>query len=275
MHGELVTILTSVGWDKVEGHLLKAVQGTFGDLAEAIILKGSLVKKDFIPYFSDVDLHVFINSTAMAGPMVPKLEYCLEFQARFGDLDPEEFGASQFQIYFLDVDDYPHNWTPPLPGTYKVIWGSIDIPLPTEEFMCEQAHLYMQKLPFQVQGIMHRFADKPHRGIAPLVRLLGVFLKPSAYAVATLLGCDPIGIWTKPLGKVLAIIEPAVGISRLGEFYQGVHPWQHVREQPEKLRHLFGLGVRCSNALAKIYDDADWGRLSWSTSQLKSHSSNP
>ena len=272
---EPVQILTPAGWREVGEHLLSAVQEIFGELAEAIILKGSLVKGDFIPYFSDVDLHVFAQSAAMEGPMVPKLEYCLEFQSRFGDLDPEEFGVSQFQVYFLDIDDYPRNWTPPLPGTYRVIWGAVDIPLPTEEFMCDQAHLYMRNLPFQVQGLIHRFIDKPDTGIAPLVRLLGVFLKPAVYELATLLGHDPIGIWTKPLDEVLAITESALGVNSLGEFYQGVRPWQYVREQPDKLRHLFGLGVRCSDALAQLYNDADWGRLSWPPPRRGSHGFTP
>ena len=263
MQEEPVPILTTAGRKKVEECLIAAVQGTFGDLGQAILLKGSLFKGDFIPYFSDVDLHVFVQSAAMQGPMIPKLEYCLEFQARFGHLDPEEFGVSQFQVYFLDANDYPRNWTPPLPGTYRVIWGAIDIPLPTEEFMYAQAHLYLRSLPFQVEGLMHRFIDKPNTGTAAMVRLLGVFLKPAAYTVATLLGYDPIKIWTKPLEKVLAIVEPALGINSWSQFYQAVQPWQNVREQPDMLRKLFEIGIRGSDALTDLYDTAEWGRSRW------------
>jgi hypothetical protein len=263
MENEQVLILTSAGRRRVKDHLLAAVQGAFGELAQAILLKGSLHKGDFIPYFSDLDIHVFIQSPAMQGPMTPKLSYCLEFQARFGDLDPEEFGVSQFQVYFLDPDNYPGNWTPPLPGTYEVLWGNYEpVMVPSWDVLSGNAHSFLQDIPRQLDNLMHRFIDKPNNQIAGLVRLLGVYLKPAAYETATLLGYDPVKIWTKPLPKILKIVEPVLDDNSWSLFYQGLQPWQEVRTQPDLLRKLFGIGVSGLEHLVQLYATSEWGKES-------------
>lgn len=262
MEDKQALILTAQGRSRVEKHLLAAVQGTFADKAQAILLKGSLHKGDFIPYFSDLDIHVFIQSSAMQGPMTPKLSYCLEFQERFGDLDPEKFGVSQFQVYFLDADNYPTSWTPPLPGTYGVIWGKYEPSVPSWGFMVDRAHSLLQDIPGQIDSLMHRFIDKPNDRIADLVRLLGVYLKPAAYEVAILLGYDPIKIWTKPLPMAIKLVEPVLEDNSWSVFYQGVQPWQEVREDPVLLRKLFAVGVSGLERLVRSYDTAEWGKES-------------
>lgn len=82
------------------------------------------MKGDFIPGYSDLDLHAFVDPEALISGRTPKLEYTLRFQEATGRLEPQDVRVSQFQIYFLRADRTMEDWTPPVPGSYVVVYGT-------------------------------------------------------------------------------------------------------------------------------------------------------
>lgn len=238
-------ILTKPGQEEVIQHLRQSLSASFGSLAKSVLLKGSLHKGDFIPYFSDMDIHVFVASEAMLAPLVPRLSYSLAFQEHFGTLEPECYGVSQFQVYFIDAENYPQEWTPPLPGTYQTLLGSPpQLALPTKEQMQQRAADFLDDIPRQAGKLIGRFVDKPDRGVAPVVRLLATMLKPAAYQIAILCGQDPFRVWCRPLREILEVVEPRVGVRGWSDFYNGVQDWPAVRCRGGQLRKLFTLGIQ-------------------------------
>lgn len=243
---QVAPILTDDGRREVLQHLKEALEYAFGSRILCVLLKGSVCKKDFIPYFSDCDIHVFASSEVMAGERAPKLPYALRFQKAFGSIDPEAYGVSQFQVYIIDAKRYPPDWTPPLPGTYQVVMGCKQPlwPMPDARTLYSSARVFLDALPRQIETFTVRFLDKPHERLGGVVRLLWTLMKPAAYQSAVVLGEDPISVWCSPLQEILAVVEPKTGCNGWSQFVAGVQPWQQVRNDPGRLRQLFALGIQ-------------------------------
>lgn len=78
--------------------VVSACRTVYRDSLVCVTLKGSTVKGDFIQNYSDFDFHVFIKPEAMDGEKTPKIESAIKFQKLIGNTNPQDFGASQFQI---------------------------------------------------------------------------------------------------------------------------------------------------------------------------------
>lgn len=234
--------------------IIAAGRKAFGDHFRGAILKGSAYKGDFIPYFSDYDIHTFIDDAAMAGPRLPIVEHALAFQEAFGDVNPHDYQVNQCQIYFIAWNRYPRDWVKPLPGTYTVIYG--DLPPGFNDFTEIERELYIRKSHEDIrvyarhcEGLIDRMVDKPNTGLPPLARLAGTFLKPMSYMVATVAGHDPEYVWKLPLADVLAIAEPlACPDGLISEYFAQVQPWT---PEPDRARRLIRLAY---DAAHQIYD---------------------
>lgn len=240
--------------EELSSRVLDAATHVLGDGLLAAVGKGSAYKGDFVPYYSDFDIHLFVDSTRV--PMIdgrtPALRPAVAFQAAMGAIDPESYGVNSIQVFWVDGRNYPEDWTPPLPGTYWLIYGELpdELRLPSEESMRQKAIQFFPWARKQARALIGRFLDKPNHAIAPLVRLLGTHLKPAAYQGAILLGANPYDVWCKPLAEVVAQVErtwlPQQGVTR---FFREVWEWERVRHDPPRLRTLFKLGVETTEAL--------------------------
>lgn len=241
------------------GLLLAAGLEVFGDGLVTAILKGSAVKGDFVPGYSDFDMHLFLRSSVV--PMVdgrtPALDRALAFQAAMGGLDPEAFGVSTIQVYFLDGPNYPSDRTPPIPGTYELVYGSLppDLPQPQPDEIVTKARSFFPWARREAQAFIGRIADKPDSRLASYVRLFGTSVKPAVYHAAILRGEPPLEVWRRSVADVLPVVDPWCPSGSLDAFFAGVWRWSEVRHDPARLRALFrsgycGLMEICDHAAA-------------------------
>lgn len=229
-----------------------AARVAFEDRVRAVILKGSALTDDFIPGYSDLDVHVYVPGKYMMGPRAPRLEACVRFQREVGDLDSDALGISGIQVFFINADRYPDDWTKPLPGTYVLVYGGpVDDDMSTEEYLT-RSHANLRAYPGHMARLLDRFADKPNASIRNLVRLAGVFLKGALYSAVTVAKGDPHephrGVWQENL-DLLEREGVEVGTSRT--FFGQVRDWASLSGDPEACRQTFLLAIRAMQAIVR------------------------
>jgi predicted nucleotidyltransferase len=219
--------------ERLTRRTLDAVRHAFGPAIVAATLHGSAWKGDFIPHYSDFDLHVFVRE-GLSGPRTPDLDHALALQEAVGGIRPADFAVSQIQIHLIDAAHYPPEWTPPVPGTFAVVQGALpaDFPVPSPEGVRAAARAFFGSVRHDADTMLARIADKWDGRLAAYVRLFGTSLKPLAYYGAISLGADPLDVWIRPLGEIL---PPWPTLRR---YFEDVWRWEEVRHDPARLRAL-------------------------------------
>ncbi len=244
--------------DEAADLVVSACKKSFGSNLECVTLKGSAVKGDFIPSYSDFDFHVFLNQKAMESERIPKIGYALRFQKAFGHVKPEDYGVSQFQIYFINSQRYPADWTPPVEGTFKVVWGKL--PSAAKE-ADNQAYIRQARENLKTVGdtwriIVGRFVDKPDAGIPALVRLLGASLKNYMYSVLILLSDNPKDGLRLHLDEMIALVEEGVSSKgHLSAYFDQISDWATIQQNSDKARTAFKEGMEALNEIGRWYNN--------------------
>ena len=241
--------------DRAERMVVSACRAVFGPSLLCVTLKGSAVKGDFIPGYSDFDFHVFLKPDVMDGESAPKAEHAVRFQRTFGHANPEDFKVSQFQIYFINSEKYPEDWSQPVEGTYKSLWGSL--PETAEELddaayvrLADQ-HLSMSSIEYSRRSNVARFVDKPDTRIAYNVRLVGATLKNFMYSVLVLLTKKPKVAFGLELDKMIALVGEGIGSERhLAAFFEYISDWTRIQQDPEYAREAFQEGIQALDEIA-------------------------
>lgn len=232
--------------DRLTTLMVDRIRAVFADGVLGVALQGSALKGDFVPGYSDFDLHVFVRSdrVAMLDSRTPHMELGLAFQAAIGDVDAVQFGCSSIQIFFVDALNYPADWAPPVPGSTLLVYGELpNLPVLEADEMRRRAAAVVARAPRAANQMVGRILDKPDVKLAPYVRLFGATLKPAVYAAATLQGAPPLEVWTWPLARVLPLVEPVwCSSGGLTAFFAEVWRWEEVRQDPARLREMFRVG---------------------------------
>jgi len=233
--------------------IVSACKTTFTDNLECITLKGSAIKGDFIQGYSDFDFHVFIKPEAMDGEKNPKLKYAILFQKAIGDITPKDFGASQFQIYFINSKKYPRNWVAPVKGTYRILWGNLP-PIAKERSdlaYLRSARQSLSHVSDDKQMLIRRFVDKPNPGVPAVVRLLGVTVKSHMYSVAILATSKPKTVLRSKLNELISIVEEEIrSKEHLCRFFEYICDWSKIHENHDYARDAFGEGIEVLDEIA-------------------------
>jgi len=240
--------------DRAVALVVSASETVFGENLECIILKGSAVKGDFIQGYSDFDFNVFLKPVAMESERVPKVKEAIRFQKAFGAVNPEDFGASQFQIYFISSEKYPPDWVPPVEGTYRVFWGSL--PSSARELKdsvyLSYAKQDLKRVEQDKQSIVSRFVDKPNRGVPPVVRLLGATMKGHMHSVSTLLTSKPKVVHGSRLDELILFVEDGIGSKgHFTKFFECISDWTRLKRNYEYARRAFREGIRALDEIAR------------------------
>lgn len=233
--------------------VVSACKAVFEEHLECILLKGSAVKGDFIQGYSDFDFHVFLHSAVMDGERSPVVGRAVAFQKRIGEINPRDFGASQFQIFFLNARKYPEDWVPAIEGTDQVLWGEKPSCLQevNDSAYLRHARQSVSNVERDKRRLVDRFVDKPNSRIPTLVRLLGQYLKGHLYSLSILLTAKPITALNMKLDELLAVVEHGIGSKgRVSMFYEYIAHWPTVQEKCGYAREAFKAGI---DALESIY----------------------
>ena len=235
-------------------HLVDACRRAFGPHLRCVIVKGSAIKGDFMPGYSDLDLHAFVDPETLMSDRTPKLEYALRFQEAIGPLDPRVAGASQFQVYFLRADRTADDWTPSVPGSYEIVYG--DLPRALREWKTfdfkGQAKRNLARIPDDRRLLIERTLDKPNRVLATYVRFAGTVLKGHAYSAALLASEDAPGVLrmrTAELVQDLAKHSPT--LASVERFFAHVANWPRVEQEADYARDAFRLAIEALEAIER------------------------
>ena len=243
--------------DALSQVMLDIAQDVFGSSMTGMIVKGSAIKGDFIPYFSDFDVHLFADDRVMRGPLVPDISVAIPFQERFSAIDVDAWQVSQIQVMMIAADNPPHGWIPPLPGSYRVIAGNTPPSynnVDSDRFK-HQAKLNLSGYARWVETLLGRIVDKPDHQLADSVRLAGTIMKAALYEAAIELGDDPVDVWNRSLQEILQTVEPQVFDNRpASRYYERAWNWRDIRTDGNELRPMLADALSTLDKLSSLPD---------------------
>jgi hypothetical protein len=169
----------------------------------------------------------------------------------FGDVEPDDHGVSQFQIYFINAEQYPADWIPPVDGTYRVVHG--ELPDSAAEVgdaaYLQSAEVLLTNVGYSRYKIVERFVDKPDTRIAAIVRLLGATLKGYMYSVAMVVTTTPKIALRMKLGELIRVVEDHLDTDRFRAFFSLVTHWDHIQRDHEYARAAFRKGTEALDVI--------------------------
>jgi len=243
--------------DEAAELVVSACKKSFGSSLECVTLKGSAVKGDFIRSYSDFDFHVYVKPEAMESERVPKVSYALRFQKAFGRVNPADYGASQFQIYFINSQRYPDDWAPPVEGTFRVVWGKLPSAVTEvgDEAYVQRANENLRTVGDTRNTLIGRFVDKPDAAVPGLVRLLGVNLKNFMYSVMILVSNEPKDGLRLRLDEMITEVEKGVGSKgHLNAYFEQISDWAAIQQDADKARAAFEEGMAALSEIERWYN---------------------
>lgn len=241
--------------DDLSSRLLGIAQDAIGEDLTAMIVKGSAIKGDFIPYFSDFDVHLFVNDSVMRGPLTPVQSIAIPFQERFSEIDVDAYQVSQIQVMMISADRYPSDWIPALPGSYRLIAGELPATLPvvTDKMVRSHAVSGLGRYGQWIDTILARVVDKPDQQLADNVRLAGTLLKAALYEASIVLGSPPVKSWERSLRDTLDEVEPQLMPDRpASRYFDRAWRWREIRNEGSELRLMLADGLSGLQSLAEI-----------------------
>lgn len=243
--------------DEAVRAIREAALDAFDGHVDAILLKGSALRDDFLPGYSDLDIHIYVPSSHMRGGRQPRLENALRFQRAIGGLDPADYGVSSFQVFFIDAERYPADWSRPLRGTYEIVYGGPVDASPPEEHL-RRGRENLSSYPGYIATLIERFVDKPDARTAEFVRLAGVFLKGAVYSACVVMAGDPEIVVNDSIRDLLHLLaEGGVDAQPTREFLLRVQSWNESKQDPEWCREAFGLAIQGMQNICDWYSSLE------------------
>jgi hypothetical protein len=243
--------------DEMSERMLGIARDVFGETLVAMIAKGSAIKGDFIPDFSDFDVHIFAAESVMRGPLVPDESIAIPFQERFSEIDIGRYRVSQIQVMIISAQDHPADWVPAQPGTFRLVYGQLPDSLPaiTADLLRAHAHRNLPGYRGWADTILARVVDKSNAQLADNVRLAGTVMKAALYEASIVLGAEPQNVWYRPLTEILDTVEPAVLPDRsASRYYESAWRWAAIQRDPTALRSMLSDALTTLDTLATLPD---------------------
>ena len=240
-----------------------ALQRVFAESLTAVIAKGSVILGDFVPGYSDLDLHAFIEPSRLRSPLVPHPRDALRFQACIGATSPADFGCSSFEVLMCSADGYPPGWISPPEGTYELVYGSMPdwFVAPTKPECIAHGREHLRGVEPAMDSLLTKVVATSNAELSQVVRSIGAALKPAIYAVAAVLSTDPVGVWQTPRDAVIDALDGDLPfVESAQRFFHLISEWSHLRDSPEIARSAAAAGIA---ALAEIVE--------WNRSTLSRH----
>jgi len=234
--------------------VVRACGDAFGPHLRCVIVKGSAVKGDFLPGYSDLDVHAFVSPEVLMSDRAPKLEYAMRFQEAIGGLEPRDAGASQFQVYFLPTDRPPEDWAPAVPGSYEVVYGEPPAALVNwRDFDYQgRAKQALASIPGDVRTLIERTLDKPNRSLGACVRLAGTFVKGHAYSAAIVAAGDAGRALTMRTSELLQFLEDTdPSLAAVRRFFDFAAGWDRVEREPAYARDAYRAAIEALEAIQR------------------------
>lgn len=240
--------------------LVSAAETTAGDELRAVLVKGSLVAhggQDFLPYFSDIDCHLYLASTAMRSSVTPRLDVALAIQERLGRISASHFHVGSWSLAFWD-EDRLYEWSlQPLPGLYEVVAGQLPATFRegrVEEYMDESVKAVRNAADSADRAVRY-CADLPDDRLEEHLRSIASWVKTALVSAASVATGDVAQGWQSPLADVLRVVEPEIVPSGAASaFYADLRDWPAVRTDAHRVRGLLELGVTILDEIHRHFE---------------------
>ena len=237
--------------DAPVARVLETLKKVFTKNLSAVAVKGSVVRGDFIPYFSDLDIHVFANEKALMLGQAPRPEAAMALQEVIGELDLEAFQLSSIQLTFNNADRRPRTWSPSPPEVSRVLYGSLPPYDLSSDNWQDDALSVLEELEKEMTYELRSVPDKDNDGLARIVRRQGVFLKGGAYSLAGLIMKDIKRAQLLPYWELdNYLFNQTNGRVDLRPFHEHARDWKAVRNNPPLLRKMFVIATAQLQELA-------------------------
>lgn len=235
-------------------HIVGALRDSFeGDLT-CVALKGSVLRDDHIPFWSDLDVHAFVRGTGDS--LAPDWPRAIAFQRAIGKLDPAAYEVGYFQVTFVPHDRYPAAWPAPFPSSQEVLFGEPPRAEPSAAEHLDRARERLAGARAALAAIVRNIVDRTDAGLARPVRVLGTELAGQIVSAACLLSGDPERVVRSRRAPLVHVVGEALGNEReLIVFYELAREWREVRAHPEQLRAMAAAGL----AALERFDEAALG----------------
>lgn len=218
----------------------------------SLVLHGSVVKGGYIPGGSDVDIALFLKPDALRENGRLPLARVLALYRDLAEVDVAPFR-------YLNTYAYPEGSKPGIgfiPGAFRVVYGSRDVPVATEEELRQSAHESLATLdPGDADRRIARklIGHAEGRAYAEL-RLLCTDVWPVLYHILCVQTGDPIRVWQLPKDEAVAAVEGDTDHGRLVRaFYGTVTEHYAAGETVDTALEALQLGVDFLYAASRWY----------------------
>ena len=244
--------------EKINGYLLDSLETVFGDEILCALIHGSAVKGGMIRGFSDLDVQVFLKESSF-DEFGLRLEKSLAIQKLIGELDVTTIGASYLQMYFHDPLQMPEWYTPPVKGSYQILFGELpkELDYNIENFK-ERMKTKLENLNETIAHSVRGFTDSSNKTLPRRVRYVATMVFPTMYSFLSFDADDPTVIWVKPKNIIynqFLIDYKDKPLSRyLIDFFALIVKISSDKENYSKLQKTYETGINVLKEFYKLYN---------------------
>lgn len=221
-----------------------------------LLIHGSALKGGFIPGCSDIDFKLYLQDSAFGEDGSLPLELVLAIHRDLSKIDPVPF--QYLQCYALP----PHLTAVgqiggdigPIPGTYRMLLGSLPVPEPTPEQVRERAEESLATLQPVPSHLSNGLLDHGGGRLERHVRLLCTEVWPTLFNVLTCRAENPLEVWALPKDAAIARLpeEELLG-KEIRQFHQNVRAYYLGKQSVDGAFAVVETGVGFLQAAKEWY----------------------
>jgi hypothetical protein len=228
-------------------YLEDSLQNIFGEELYCLLVHGSIVKGGMIEGFSDLDVQVFLQPNSF-NDFGLKLEKAMELQELVGDLNIQEIGAAYLQILFINIQDIPDWYTPPIKGTYKILFGQLpeNLNYSMKDFQVKIKKSLLE-LPSVIENLIRNFADSSNEQISRRTRYVATKVFPIMYSLLSYDIDHPDKIWSQDKLTICNLFQKRYANQQISEmltqFFSCIRKIPDDKTDLELLKQAFSVGI--------------------------------
>lgn len=234
--------------------IVDALGAVVGERLEALALAGSVAKDDWIPMWSDLDLHVFLADLDTR-PIAPT--NLLSLQERLGAIDRSRFGLWSLQVLLFDATGYPADFIPPARRNVEMLLGALPASATASSVdIRAKARADLRAMDQKTQRFASRVVSATDVELPQIVRQLAGLVKDASYAVAVLRSRDPDGARAVKRRELSEVVGAEVGCEHdLSIFFDVIERWSTTRMSPPAMRAAVIAGLSAVDRITRWFAD--------------------
>jgi hypothetical protein len=180
-----------------------------------LIVHGSAVKGGFIHGSSDIDFQLFLKKSIFEENGMLPLDLYLKIHHDLAKIQTTPFRYIQCKAL---SNPLPDGYIGPVPGTYKIVAGTMPIQEATNEQLKQSAHESLSHL-YDTPNYLSALLDHGKDRLTHLIRLLCTKVSSLVYQVLSLEHENAIQIWNMPKNMAIRCLPTEKLKSHAEAFY--------------------------------------------------------